>query len=866
MGGSTMASGALAGSLRHLRDLFNDGTTVGLGDGQLLARYADGRDEAAFAALVARHGPMVLATCRAVLRHEHDVEDAFQATFLVLAKKARSVRAGDALGGWLHRVAYRVSIQAGAEARRRRRREAEASAMVPVQAAPNGHEPDVASIIHEELDRLPDRERLPVVLCDLEGLTYEQAAGRLRWTEPTLRHRLLKGRHRLRDRLTRRGVTASAVAGVLTGSTAGARAAVPPALARAAVAATTGGTASATATALSTTLIRAMAVTRLTIAATGLVAAAALVSIGVVAVGAGRADKPGAAMRAAGASNRPAAVQPAPPREARLQSPAGSGPGIEGRIVDLEGRPVAGARIEVNRLWTAKDNDLGRWLDRARDDGIASIEQGLSPSRADPATATTGPDGRFRLGGVGPERVAEIYVSGPTIATAALYATGRDGADIRATIRRSPSPRPIVFHARRFEYAAAPSKPIEGTIRDKDTGRPIAGIGLRAAVYDEYSPIPAPGIRAHFDARGHYRLTGLPRASAYRIFVDPVPGQPYPPGTFRAPADTPAFAPATFDIALKRGILVRGKVTDKVTGQPVSGYVNVYAFQDNPHFDEYPGFDRRSNAPVQDGRYEVVALPGRGLIGCRAAEIERYRGYVGAEAIKGYDPEHMNFPTVPFRCMVRNYNVVTELDLDPKAETATVDLQVDPGSTIEVTPVDPEGRPLAGTMAAGVGELFATTEYPQPSTTIAIHGLAPSRPRRVTVTHVARKLIGSVYLKGDEAGPLTIRLQPYGTIAGRIVDEDGRPRGGLGLMSAGGSNPKRPDEEGVLPGGNGGGIRIGRDGRFRVERLVPGLKYDGGASENGFMYIGDLFHDVTVAPGEVKDLGDLKVIPPKRDN
>ncbi len=84
-----MASGTLGGTLRNLRDLFHEGTTIGLGDGQLLARYARSNDEAAFEALVARHGPMVLATCRAVLKHEHDVEDAFQATFLILARKAR---------------------------------------------------------------------------------------------------------------------------------------------------------------------------------------------------------------------------------------------------------------------------------------------------------------------------------------------------------------------------------------------------------------------------------------------------------------------------------------------------------------------------------------------------------------------------------------------------------------------------------------------------------------------------------------------------------------------------------------------------------------------------------------------------------
>ncbi len=382
-----MASGALGGTLRHLRDLFSEGTAVGLGDAQLLARYAHSNDEAAFEALVARHGPMVLATCRAILHHEHDVEDAFQAAFLVLARKARSIRAGDALGGWLHRVAYRVSIQAGAEARRRRRREAEASAMASLETTHTEPDHDIASVIHEELDRLPDRDRLPVVLCDLEGLTYEQAAGQLRWTEPTLRHRLVKARSRLRERLTRRGVTASALGAVLAAQAAGAKAAVPAALIRSAVATAAGGTAPATAAALSATIIRSMTVTKLKIGSAGILAAMALASAGVVAVGAGaaRTDEPKPAMPAPTAAKRQAAAQPVPPRDAKAQpqAPAGSGPGIEGRIVDLEGRPVAGARIQVPSLRSAPDNDLGRWLERA------GIPGSTAPGRASPGRQRT---------------------------------------------------------------------------------------------------------------------------------------------------------------------------------------------------------------------------------------------------------------------------------------------------------------------------------------------------------------------------------------------------------------------------------------------------------------------------------------------
>ena len=124
-----MTGGALGTALRHLRELFRGRTVIGLTDGQLLERYATSNDGDAFEALVARHGPMVLATCRAVLKHDHDVEDAFQATFLVLARKARSVRAGDSLGGWLHRVAYRVAVQASIEAKQRRRREAQVAAI-----------------------------------------------------------------------------------------------------------------------------------------------------------------------------------------------------------------------------------------------------------------------------------------------------------------------------------------------------------------------------------------------------------------------------------------------------------------------------------------------------------------------------------------------------------------------------------------------------------------------------------------------------------------------------------------------------------------------------------------------------------------
>ena len=128
-----MASAGLGTAFRHLGDLFGAGTATGLDDGQLLARFSSSNDAVAFEALVIRHGPMVLATCRAVLNSEHDVEDAFQTTFLVLAKKAHSIRRGDTLAGWLHRVAYRAAVQVSVEAKKRRRKEAEARRNGPLE-------------------------------------------------------------------------------------------------------------------------------------------------------------------------------------------------------------------------------------------------------------------------------------------------------------------------------------------------------------------------------------------------------------------------------------------------------------------------------------------------------------------------------------------------------------------------------------------------------------------------------------------------------------------------------------------------------------------------------------------------------------
>jgi RNA polymerase sigma factor (sigma-70 family) len=198
--------------LQYVRTIFRDGVAAELTDRELLERFARRADgetsaERAFAALVARHGPMVLRVCRAGLRDEHDAHDAFQAVFLVLVHKARSLWVRDSLGPWLHDVARRVSAHARASEMQRRFHEKRyAAAISPFAGDPGTSGDDSIAAIHEELGRLPEGFRKALVLCDLEGLTHEEAAGRLGWPVGTVKSRQARGRNRLRERLVRRGL------------------------------------------------------------------------------------------------------------------------------------------------------------------------------------------------------------------------------------------------------------------------------------------------------------------------------------------------------------------------------------------------------------------------------------------------------------------------------------------------------------------------------------------------------------------------------------------------------------------------------------------------------------------------------------
>jgi RNA polymerase sigma factor (sigma-70 family) len=229
-----MPNRALTPLLRYLRKITAPEDSGETTDRQLLARFILHRDEAAFADLVQRHGPMVMGVCRRVLGDWHEAEDAFQATFLVLARKGASVRKPELLANWLYGVAFRTALKArGIMAKRRAR----VHPLMELPGSPSGEKgmSELGPILDEELQRLPAKYRTPVVLCYFEGKSHEEIARQLGCPRETVSTRMARARERLRKRLVRRGVTLTSAALAAALSEQAASASVTPALADATV-------------------------------------------------------------------------------------------------------------------------------------------------------------------------------------------------------------------------------------------------------------------------------------------------------------------------------------------------------------------------------------------------------------------------------------------------------------------------------------------------------------------------------------------------------------------------------------------------------------------------------------------------------
>ncbi len=391
---------------RDFETIFGTGTLAGLSDGELLERFAAASShpgeeaEAAFALLVERHGAGVLRVCRGVLGDRHEAEDAFQATFLVLIRRAGAIRRSESVGAWLLGVAYRVASCARDASRRRRglerrwleRRQNAGEANNDPRVEEPEPDIDLTAMIHAELGRLPESFRAAVVLCDLENRPVDEVARILGWPVGTVKSRLHRGRLRLRERLIRRGITpgvAAAAVGSATLSSAQGAGPISPALAEATARMMAGAMESGARGVPAAVLALVEGVGGMMLMMRGKMAAAiAAVLLGLAAIGFGAI----VGGPRAGDEAKPAVVAPAPavakagpaggdrlaPAE-RRRRPRPDDPyrietiTVTGRAADAKGRPVAGAAVYVINTNSTSYGDMPPIL----------------------ATVTTGPDGRY---------------------------------------------------------------------------------------------------------------------------------------------------------------------------------------------------------------------------------------------------------------------------------------------------------------------------------------------------------------------------------------------------------------------------------------------------------------------------------------
>jgi hypothetical protein len=550
---------------------------------------------------------------------------------------------------------------------------------------------------------------------------------------------------------------------------------------------------------------------------------------------------------------------------------------IHGRLLDQHGEPFAGVSVNVTSLSVPHQGNLDHYL-RFRPGGFLSEgyhhEKHLYRPSFVPgvtAVAITDRDGRFRLAGLGAERVAALNFRGADVREWNIAAMTREAPDFK--------PKDLPGQPGRITYGAGftlqlkrtPSRTITGIVRDKQTGEPLPD--MRVGTWDipkERGDLPAT------DANGGFALTGIsPDFKGFTILTAPPPGSLH----FRAKSAVPDSGDVVIECA--RGIPYRLKLVDE-GGQPVDAEVYYYPVVPNPNIARMlPGNPGSEVFPLSrakrqsDGTYAGAVLPGPGAVFVETPRRAGYRpAFVDAKAF--FAPGKNDWKPEDENTLYGNHEIIFTdgvwlrqqaaaaiVLVNPPADSPRLDLAavVVRDRPRQVTLIDAEGTPVAGVQAHG------TTYYPWNQDThlrvasFPMRGLHPDRPQPIVFVHEAKKLVGFLMARGDGDSSYTVRLQPWGTIKGRLVDESGQPLVQTRVTCSCERTFPSPDDpsHGIMPL-QPHPSETGADGRFTLEPVMPGLA----CTIRALPYLGGLpaapieIKNVKVVSGHVRDLGDIQ--------
>jgi hypothetical protein len=403
-----------------------------------------------------------------------------------------------------------------------------------------------------------------------------------------------------------------------------------------------------------------------------------------------------------------------------------------------------------------------------------------------------------------------------------------------------------------FEFAAAPSLPVVGTVRDTDTNKPLPGVVITPEQVAGIDLIGRgyPWIRTVSDAQGHYRLEGLPIGKNV-IAAVPAADMQYAIVVGRAEIDT-AKPETVLDLRLKRGVRIRGRVVDRDTGEPVVASVEYLPFSDNQYLKDVPGLlgSSKWERVDEEGNFNLVGIPGHGLLTVLAlGSDEKYPRGGGLEKIAGASMrEHLR--THPTLTAPINTSYLVELNIDESITDLQQNVKLSAGRSRTGTVLDPDGKPLAGAQISGAEIRGFWNELKTDEFTV--QHMTAGETRRLNFFHAARNLSGTFEVNADNLDvPLVVTLQPAGILTGRLRFESGDIASRVNLWAG----SVRGRETGVIhPGGQY--ELTDTEGRFTIRGLVPGQAYSLEALRAS-QVLGYAVKDVIVASGETKDLGEL---------
>ena len=510
---------------------------------------------------------------------------------------------------------------------------------------------------------------------------------------------------------------------------------------------------------------------------------------------------------------------------------------------------------------------------------VTNYERELYLPHLIPGLATqthTDADGRFTLSGLGRDRLAQLAVSAPRVVDTTLAVMTRDAPDVQTRLGTDlkPSDHAPIIHGAGFSLTLQPGRTISGVVRDVNSKKPIAGIwvGLRhvggSRMCVELTSKNFPYVT---DENGRFTITGLYPAQKKQVVVVAPSGVNYQSQSVMVEGDADVVIDAYPSIPF------RLKLAD-AQGKPVDAEVTFVDLWPNPYY----GGDRAEadHWPVsraaqrRDGAYEGFVMPGPGAVlvkprnpgDFRAARVDPKAFFAPGwtnPPVKEQFPLYGTMDTLTSRGpngSVPQNDYAAIVLINPPRNSAPLELSatLERSAARRVSLVDPEGRPVVGARMTGTTFDRWNPRRTLRAASFSLNGIHPARGQRITFFHDDRKLIGFLAARGDDTTQYTVRMQPWGTIIGRLVDDSGKP---LPIWKPANDYKGPPklfmdvsdDQEGRDPHY----ADTDAQGRFRIDQLVPGLGYSANAYHNMQPATDTIFANLVPSAGEVRDLGDF---------